>query len=60
MPIFGAIGLGVTIIVLKTLVPAIFAQLSATIIAFLHGAELSANAASQLAASAQALQLPVR
>lgn len=56
MPIFGALGLAVLIIVLKSLVPAIFAQLSATVISFLHGAQVSADVASQLAASAAAIK----
>jgi len=46
MPILSAIGLGILIIMLKMLVPAIFAQLSSTIIAFLHGAQVSADVAS--------------
>lgn len=58
MPIFSALGLGLLIIVLKMLVPAIFAQLSSTIIAFLHGAQVSADVATQLAASAAAAKLP--
>jgi hypothetical protein len=52
MPIFQAIGLGVLILVLKFLVPAIFTEVEATVIAFLHGARVSADVASSLAASA--------
>lgn len=58
MPIFSAIGLGILIIVLKMLVPTIFAALQTTIIAFLSGATVSANVASQLAASAGTIHLP--
>ena len=58
MPILSAIGLGILIIMLKMLVPAIFAQLSSTIIAFLHGAQVSADVASGLAASAAAAKFP--
>jgi hypothetical protein len=59
MPIFQAIGLGVLIMVLKFFVPPIFEQLESTILAFLHGAELSATIATQLIASAGAIQFPV-
>lgn len=59
MPIFQAIGLGILILVLKFLVPPIFAQLESTILAFLHGAEISATIATQLAASAGTIQFPV-
>ncbi len=52
MPIFQAVGFGILIITLRVLVPAIFAQLETTIIAFLHGAQISATIASQLAATA--------
>ena len=52
MPIFKAIGLGVFILILQFLVPALFEELEATVIAFLHGARISAEAASSLAASA--------
>jgi hypothetical protein len=51
MPVFRALGLGIAIVVLKFLVPAIFNELEATIIAFLSAARLSADAASGLAAS---------
>jgi hypothetical protein len=52
MPIFQSIGLAVLIIVLKFLVPAIWSELEATVIAFLHGARISADIASGIAASA--------
>jgi hypothetical protein len=60
MSIFSALGLAVLIIVLKTLVPSIFAQLSSTIIAFLHGAQVSADIASQLSASAALIKFPTK
>ncbi len=60
MPIFSAFGLAVLIVVLKILVPVIFGQLEQTILAFLHGAQISALVASQLAASAATIQFPVR
>lgn len=41
MPILKAIGLGILILVLKFLVPAIFTELEATIIAGLSGARTS-------------------
>lgn len=59
MPIFQVIGLGLLIFVLKTSVPAMFEQIETTIIAFLHGAQISASVASQLAASAALIQFPV-
>ncbi|HEX5774514.1 MAG TPA: hypothetical protein VFY28_00950 [Candidatus Paceibacterota bacterium] len=51
MPVFRALGLGIAIIVLRFLVPAIFNELEATIIAFLSAARTSLDAASGLAAS---------
>jgi len=60
MPIFQVIGLALLIIVLKILVPAIFGQIETTVIAFLHGAQISADIASKLAASAGAIKFPVR
>jgi hypothetical protein len=57
MPIFQAIGLGILILVLKWLVPAIFVALQTTILAFLHGATVSADIATQLAASAGTVTL---
>lgn len=59
MPIFRAIGLGVLIIVLKFLVPSIWNELEAVIIAFLHGARVSADLATNLAgAGGASLSLP--
>jgi len=52
MPIFGALGLGVTIIVLKVLTPEIFSALENVVLTFLHGAQVALDAASQLAAVA--------
>lgn len=52
MAIFKAIGLGILILVLQSLVPTFFSQLEATTLAFLRGAEVSANVATGLAASA--------
>ncbi len=52
MAIFKAIGLGILILVLQSLVPTIFSQLEATTLAFLRGAEVSASVATGLAASA--------
>ncbi len=52
MAMFKAIGLGILILVLQFLAPAVFTQAQATTIAILRGAEVSANAASNLAASA--------
>lgn len=57
MPIFGAIGLGIGILVLKVLTPEIFSELDKTIIIFLHGAQVSIAAATQLAAVASQIPL---
>jgi uncharacterized membrane protein (DUF441 family) len=51
MRIRGAIGLGITIIVLRVLAPVIFGAIQDTALAFLRGAQLSANAASAIAGS---------
>lgn len=47
-----AIGLGIGIIVLKLLLPAVLTEIEQTAIAFLHGARVSATVATDLAASA--------
>ena len=52
MPIFHALGLGVLILILGWLVPNVLSELEATVIAFLHGARVSADVAATLAASA--------
>ncbi|HEX2792346.1 MAG TPA: hypothetical protein VHO23_01340 [Candidatus Paceibacterota bacterium] len=52
MPVFQAIGLGIAILTLKLLVPAVFSHIESTAIAFLQGAETSASVATGLAASA--------
>lgn len=52
MSIFQALGLGVLILVLQSLVPTVLTQLESTTLAFLRGAEVSAVAATYLAASA--------
>ncbi|HWH07116.1 MAG TPA: hypothetical protein VNU47_01140 [Candidatus Paceibacterota bacterium] len=46
-----ALGLGVGIIVLKLLTPALFSELETTAILFLDGAQVSAQTATSLAAS---------
>lgn len=57
MPIFHAIGLGVLIIVLKFLSPVVLSEGEKTIVAFLHGATVSATVATDLAASVGTVQL---
>jgi len=47
-----AIGLGIGIIVLKLLLPAVLTEIEHTAIAFLQGAQVSASVATDLAASA--------
>lgn len=51
MPIFKALGLGILLLVLQCFLPAVLHQAEATILAFLRGAEVSANQATNLAAS---------
>ncbi|MBU0750175.1 hypothetical protein KKH15_01515 [Patescibacteria group bacterium] len=58
MPISKALGLGLAILVLKALAPAIMTHIESTAIAFLSGAEVSAHAATNLAASAGSFSLP--
>jgi hypothetical protein len=60
MPIFSAIGLGITIVVLQIMVPKVFSELETTAILFLHGAQASAITATSLAATANvhSLALP--
>jgi hypothetical protein len=58
MRIRGAIGLGLTIIVLRVLAPVIFDGIQETALAFLHGATASANIAAQIAGSAGAMPPP--
>jgi hypothetical protein len=55
MAIFGAIGLALTIIVLKVLVPEIFQALEGVILSFLSAADMLANVATQVAATASSL-----
>lgn len=47
-----AIGLGVSIVVLKLLLPGVLVEIEHTAIAFLQGAQVSASVATDLAASA--------
>jgi hypothetical protein len=52
MSIFRAIGFGILIITLRLLLPDVFDSGKETAIAFLHGARVSADTASSIAASA--------
>lgn len=47
-----AIGLGISIVVLKLLLPGVLVEIEHTAIAFLQGARVSASVAADLAASA--------
>ncbi|KND50630.1 MAG: hypothetical protein ABA06_04180 [Parcubacteria bacterium C7867-001] len=58
MGILQALGLGLTILVLKASVPEVFSHIEHTAVAFLNGAESSAMAASALIANAHAFHLP--
>lgn len=59
MPIFQALGLGILILVLQSLAPAVLHQTEATLLAFLRGAELSANRATALIGSTESPRLPL-
>jgi hypothetical protein len=52
MPLFQALGLGVLILVLQSSLPNVLTQAEATTLAFLRGAEVSAAAATTMAAAA--------
>jgi len=51
MPLLGAIGIGVLILVLKSLSPTVLHQGEATVIALLHTIEVAASAATDITAS---------
>lgn len=55
MPILGAFGLGLTIFVLQSMVPEIFSQIEITILALLHGAQVSLHAATMIAGAAESI-----
>ncbi|HQU07685.1 MAG: hypothetical protein B7X04_01835 [Parcubacteria group bacterium 21-54-25] len=55
MKIFGALGLGLTILILKALVPEIFTSLTQTILVALHGIRVALLAASHFAVAATQL-----
>jgi len=57
MPFFQALGLGVAIIVLKLLTPVLFTEIETTAILFLRGAQTSASAATELAASVGTIEV---
>jgi len=52
MPIFKAIGFGIFIVTLRLLIPSVLDEGERTAISFLHGARVSADTASGIAASA--------
>lgn len=52
MPLFRALGLAVVLITIRIMLPDVFHAGETTAISFLHGAELSADTASSIAASA--------
>ena len=60
MPIFSAVGLGIALIVLNVLMHPVFTEMEATAIAVLRGAQVSVEAATELAASAATIQFPVK
>ncbi len=60
MPILGALGLGVGILVLKSLTPVLFAKIEETALTFLEGARVSADVATSLAASASMIEIKNR
>lgn len=60
MPLLSALGLGVAILVLQSLTPVLFKEMEHTAILFLRGAQVSASAATDLAASAGSATLTTR
>lgn len=56
MGIFNAIGFGILLIVLHLFTPAILSEGEKTAIAFLQGAQVSANVASSIATRAENIQ----
>ncbi len=60
MPIFSAVGLGIAIMVLNVLMPPVFTEIETTAIALLRGAQVSVEAATQIAASAATIQFPAK
>lgn len=52
MPIFRAIGLGIFFIIVSLMMPKVFSAGQQTIISFLQGAQLSADTASRITATA--------
>lgn len=52
MQIFGALGLGLTIIILQATVPAVFSELMNTIIVALQAVQITFSVASQIAGAA--------
>ena len=56
MGVRNAIGLGIGIIVLKLLLPGVLTEIEHVAVAFLRGAHVSANVATELAASAGSIQ----
>ena len=58
MSVWNAIGIGVLIVLLRLLAPAVLTQGESTAVSFLKGAEVSANVASSYAASSAALGRP--
>jgi len=59
MPVFHALGLMVLILVLGWLVPNVLSELEATVIAFLHGARVSADAAAAIASGSSPNSIPL-
>ena len=57
MSFSNAIGLGIAIIVLKLLLPGVLTAIEQTAIAFLNGALVSANVATQIAGSAASMEI---
>jgi len=57
---FSAIGFGIMLIILRVLMHPVFVELEATAVTFLRGAQISADVASQLAASAASIQFSPR
>ena len=58
MPIFSAIGFGIMLLILSVVMRPVFIELERTAVAFLAGARISAEIATQIAASAAEIRFP--
>ncbi len=58
MPFFKALGFGIAITIISLAMPKVFVEIQTTALAFLHGAEVSADVATSVVAAAGEAKLP--